>query len=264
MAELKNIKDRKAFNFYRSYWEIGCELPDEDRLKFYDAIFNKQFNNEETELFGLSKLAYISQRFNIEQQVNGYVNNGLRQTITTPSIGASIGASVGASIGASVQEKEKGKEKGKENNINIDVLKQKPPSTPKKKYHEDVEFLYGLYPTTCPIKNCSTGKCFKNKDTIVLLLKTKTKEELEKSINYYIDDCKKANRYLKNFSTFLANIPEYEELEPKNLTIEHFNTEWRELVNSSISDADLKIKANELKVKYKDVLEKSKNAKQNY
>jgi hypothetical protein len=57
---------------------------------------------------------------------------------------------------------------------------------------------------------------------------------------------------------------EESELEPKNLTIEHFNTEWKELVNSSISDADLKIKANELKVKYKDVFEKSKNAKQNY
>lgn len=116
------IKDRKAFNFYRSYWEIGCELPNEDRLKFYDAIFNKQFNNEETELSGLSKLAYISQRFSIEQQVNGYVNNGLRQTIVIPS----VGASVGASMGASMQEKEKEKEKEKKKKeTSVEVLEKR-------------------------------------------------------------------------------------------------------------------------------------------
>ena len=36
---------RKGFNFYRSYWEVANELSDKDRLAFYDALFEKQFNN---------------------------------------------------------------------------------------------------------------------------------------------------------------------------------------------------------------------------
>ncbi len=52
---------RKAFNFYRSYWEVANELNDKDRLAFYDALLKKQFTNEDTELNGMVKFAYLSQ-----------------------------------------------------------------------------------------------------------------------------------------------------------------------------------------------------------
>ena len=75
----------------------------------------------------------------------------------------------------------------------------------------DIEYIYSLYPSKCPIQNRSLGKNSKNKKQIEKHLKTKTKEELEIIINSYIEDCKKNNVYFKNFSVLLNNLPEIEE-----------------------------------------------------
>lgn len=70
------MSKRKAFNFYRSYWDTGQEIIDvKERLNFYEAIFLKEFENMETELTGISKFAYISQRHSIESQVKGYIDS---------------------------------------------------------------------------------------------------------------------------------------------------------------------------------------------
>ena len=53
---------RKGFNFYRSYFDVAMELPDKDRLAFYDALAKRQFLGEEPTLTGMAKLAYISQK----------------------------------------------------------------------------------------------------------------------------------------------------------------------------------------------------------
>ena len=82
----------------------------------------------------------------------------------------------------------------------------------KKVYSNDVNFLYSLYPTKCPIKNNSTGKGDRNKKQIEKLLKSKTKEELKNTIEFYIDDCKRSNTWIKNFSTFLNNLPEVNQM----------------------------------------------------
>ena len=74
----------------------------------------------------------------------------------------------------------------------------------------DIEYIYSLYPSKCPIQNRSLGKTAKNKKQIEKHLKTKTKEELEQIITSYIDDCKKNNVYFKNFSVLLNNLPEIE------------------------------------------------------
>lgn len=63
---------RKAIKFYISYFEVASELNDKDRLAFYDALFNKQFNNIEPNLKGMAKFAYISQKHSIDAQVKGY------------------------------------------------------------------------------------------------------------------------------------------------------------------------------------------------
>ena len=77
------MENRKAFNFYRSYYDVVNELPNEDKLEFLMALLNKQFNNVEPELTGISKFAYISQKYAIDAQVDGYLNK-TKNTPTEP------------------------------------------------------------------------------------------------------------------------------------------------------------------------------------
>lgn len=65
-------KERLLFKFYKSYWDVACELDDKNRLSFYDAIMNKQFNGIEPNLKGMAKFAYISQKHSIDAQVKGW------------------------------------------------------------------------------------------------------------------------------------------------------------------------------------------------
>lgn len=111
---------RKAFNFYRSYYDVARELSDKDRAAFLWAICQRQFEGVETELNGLAKIAYISQKHNIDSQVFGYENK--TNTKLTPTEGGSQGGSIAPTEGGSVQEKEKEEEKGELNSINFSGL----------------------------------------------------------------------------------------------------------------------------------------------
>ena len=66
------MEDRKMFKFFKSYYDVAQQLPEKDRLLFYDALMKRQFTGEETILTGMANFAYISQRHNIESQVVGY------------------------------------------------------------------------------------------------------------------------------------------------------------------------------------------------
>jgi hypothetical protein len=99
---------RQAFNFYRSYWEVANELNDKDRLAFYDALLTRQFTGEETELKGLVKLVYLSQKHSIDKQIKGYEDKTKR-----PLLDPTQDPTQGGTQGPSVQEKEKGKEQEK-------------------------------------------------------------------------------------------------------------------------------------------------------
>ena len=66
------MKNRKAFNFYRSYYDVAVALPKEDRLPFLMAILDKQFLDVEPQLEGLALLLYNSQKHSINAQVEGY------------------------------------------------------------------------------------------------------------------------------------------------------------------------------------------------
>jgi len=103
------MKNRKAFNFYRSYYDMVVELPDEQKVQFLMAILNKQFLDVEPELDGLVGLLYKSQKHSIDAQVDGYKS---KMKITTPSIPPSVPPTEGPTEPPSVQEKEK--EKGEE------------------------------------------------------------------------------------------------------------------------------------------------------
>ena len=97
---------RKAFNFYRSYYDVAKELSKKDREEFLMAILQKQFEGIEPKLEGMAKFAYLSQQHSIDSQVKGYEDK------TKEKLTPIEGGSVGGIEGGSVQEKEKGKEKG--------------------------------------------------------------------------------------------------------------------------------------------------------
>jgi len=82
---------------------------------------------------------------------------------------------------------------------------------------ESIEDIYKLYPSKCPIQKRLTGKTAKNKSKIEDLLKTNSAQDLKDIINLYIADSIKTNTYIKNFGTFLNNLPEKE---PQKKTVE--------------------------------------------
>jgi len=74
-------------------------------------------------------------------------------------------------------------------------------------YSEEVEKLYALYPTICPKRNQRTGKGSKDKSTLDKLLKKYSYAQIESATNQYLaESYDKA--YLKNFSTFLSDLPD--------------------------------------------------------
>lgn len=79
---------------------------------------------------------------------------------------------------------------------------------------EGVEKVYRAYPTKCPVRGTATGKCQKNKNQIRTLLKKHTPDELVWTINRYIDECTRGNVYIKNFGTFLNQLPDYSDEMP--------------------------------------------------
>lgn len=80
-----------------------------------------------------------------------------------------------------------------------------------KKNAEVIDRLYALYPGKSETRDGmrSTGKCSKDKHRLAGLLRTHTPEQIERSIKMYLEE--QGGKYLKNFSTFLNNLPEYEE-----------------------------------------------------
>ena len=121
---------RKGFNFYRSYFDVAMELPDKDRLAFYDALSKRQFLGEEPTLTGMAKLAYISQKYVIDAQVKGWEDKTgtslkvvEKQEVNTPCQGGCQGGDGGGSYAPSVQEKEKEKEKEEvKEKVNINIV----------------------------------------------------------------------------------------------------------------------------------------------
>lgn len=102
---------RKAINFFRSYFEVAKELNDKDRLAFYDALLNKQFENIEPELKGMANFAYISQKHSIDAQVKGYFDKTKDEQFN-PTQPPMVAPTEPPYLQEKGQEKEKEQEKG--------------------------------------------------------------------------------------------------------------------------------------------------------
>jgi hypothetical protein len=72
---------------------------------------------------------------------------------------------------------------------------------------EFVERIYSLYPSKCPMRGTSLGKCKKDKERIKKLLKDYTEEQIEYIVKKEVED-KYGKNYMQNFSTFLNNFPD--------------------------------------------------------
>lgn len=87
------------------------------------------------------------------------------------------------------------------------TIKKEEKELKEKEIDDFVERIYKLYPTKCPIREISTGKCAKDKTRIKGLLKKYTMDEIESVIRKEVSD-KMGKHPLKNFSTFLNNFPD--------------------------------------------------------
>lgn len=81
---------------------------------------------------------------------------------------------------------------------------------------ESVKTIYSLYPSTCPIKKSPTGKTSSDRIEIAKVLNDKkyTVDSLSSCINKYVESCTRSKTYIKNFTTFLNNIPDMNEFTP--------------------------------------------------
>ena len=79
----------------------------------------------------------------------------------------------------------------------------------KKEIREAAERLYAMYPSRCPVSRRATGKSSKDKERLERLLKANTEEELAYKIKRYVKECTEQDSYIKNFATFLNNLPDY-------------------------------------------------------
>ena len=103
------MSERKAFKFYHSYYEVLNELNDKDKLSFINALLHRQFTGvEPTNLKGMAKFAYISQKHSIDSQVEGYINK--KGEFKHDSKGVTQGGVQGGNKGVTLEEKEKEKE----------------------------------------------------------------------------------------------------------------------------------------------------------
>ena len=134
------MKQREAFNFYRSYYDVLEDIHrDEDKLTYLMALLDKQFKGIEPSLKGIPKLVYNGQKHSIDKQVEGWENKTkirlapseppsvpptegtsegsleppTEDPLPTPS-NDSVMTTEGGYQGPSVQEQEQGKEEEQE------------------------------------------------------------------------------------------------------------------------------------------------------
>lgn len=112
-------KEREAFNFYKSYYEVYMQLSAKDKVLFMDALLERQFKGiEPTGLDGMVNFAYLSQKHSIDKQVKGWEDK-MKRSLNTPTEDPCQGGTEGGCQDPCQQEKGEEKEKGKEQKVDV-------------------------------------------------------------------------------------------------------------------------------------------------
>lgn len=61
------VEERQGFTFFRSYYEAAKELPDTQRLAFYDAVMRYGLNDEQSDLEGMVRALFILVKPNLDK-----------------------------------------------------------------------------------------------------------------------------------------------------------------------------------------------------
>jgi hypothetical protein len=120
-------KERKAFNFFKSYYEVYKMLPTpEAKDDFITALCEKQFFGIEPDIDAIdvmAKFAYLSQKHSIDASRNGFDDIQKRKdykgVTDTPTVGGTKGATNTPTVQVKEQEEVKVKEQVKEERFNF-------------------------------------------------------------------------------------------------------------------------------------------------
>ena len=212
---------RKAFNFYRSYYDIAKELPEQDKLLFLWAILQRQFEGIEPNLKGMSNFAYISQKHSIDSQVLGY------QTKTGLILAPTVGGTQGGIEGAWVQVEEKGKEEEKEKGIKVGGTK-KVPLPPNPVFVECKRFWLNDFKQGWTFTGAK-GKALKS---IITKIKTACKNSGNEITDILLTE---------TFKMICLRLPEFFKNKDLEIIDQKFNeiiTEIKQLQNGNITNKD--------------------------
>lgn len=174
---------KESFLIYKPFYEPIKSLSDEQLGRLFRALFDYQINGKDCgESDILMAYLFFKNQFVLDERK--YVEKCEKNRANASGRKRTVAA-------AADNDKEKGNDNEKEK--------------------EQIEEIYNSYPTRCVVGGRSTGKSAKTKDKIKTLLKTIAPEKLIDTIKWYVEDCKKTNTYMMNFSTFLNNIPDVPE-----------------------------------------------------
>lgn len=103
------FEERQAFNFYRSYYEVGLLLDEINRSEFFEAILHYQFTGEIVEPKNRdAAIMFKGQMHSLKKQVTGFQRGKETYPNGNPTKGKDKGSH------KEVQEKEEVQVKGKE------------------------------------------------------------------------------------------------------------------------------------------------------
>lgn len=179
---------KKTFIFYSDWINMVREMPNEDAGALLKHVLSYVNDEDPTTDNPFVKMAF------------GHMKPLLKEDLDKWEVIRGKRKEAGSKGGkASAKQKQANAKQVQPVNDNVNV--------------NDIEInnIYSLYPSKCLVKNSSTGKSLKtNTEQIKRLLKTHTFENLKGIIERYVRECKKDQTYMKNFKTFLNNLPDYE------------------------------------------------------
>lgn len=175
---------RDSVLFYRSFYDALKNIPDEERLKVYDAIMEYSMYDNETALEGVAYAVFLLAKPQIDANNRRYENGCKAKSKQTGSKPEANRKQTGNKPEAKEKEKEKEKVKEKDNT-----------------YTCAFEALWAVYPRKQ--EKAKAYGCYKAR-----LADGFSEDELLLAVKRYADECKvhdTEKRYIKLGSTFLGS-----------------------------------------------------------